>query len=261
MDRGVYDRMHEQEDTHWWFRARRDIIGRVIERFAPQGRNLRVLEAGCGTGGNLAMLSGFGELDAFEYDADARERASLRIGRDVAFGALPDHLPFGSARYGVIGLFDVLEHVADDVGSLAALGRRLEADGRLVVTVPALPWMWSQHDERHHHFRRYTRRSLEEAAERAGLKVERCFYFNTLLLPVAIGLRAVKALLGKDSPDDTLPSPWLNRLLYVVFALEKHLVGRIGLPIGLSLCAVLAAPRAVAPEERDEAPVDRSVAA
>lgn len=263
MDRGVYDRMHEQEDTHWWFRARRDIIRSVIERLGSCGPGSRVLEAGCGTGGNLAMLAGFGDLDAFEFDTAARERASQRIGREVPFGALPDRLPFGTTRYGLIGLFDVLEHVEDDVGSLAALSRRLDTDGRLVVTVPALPWMWSKHDDRHHHFRRYTRRSLERAARQAGLEVERCFYFNTLLLPVAAGLRAFKALLGKDSPDDTLPSPWLNRVLYGVFALERHLVQRVGFPAGLSLCAVLTQPREVGSREPHGGPeaFDRNLAA
>lgn len=252
MDRGVYDRMYEQEDTHWWFRARRDIIRRVLEHVAPHGPGTRLLEAGCGSGGNLAMLSGFGELDAFEFDADARRQASRRIGREVPFGALPDQLPFEAVRYDAIGLFDVLEHVEDDVGSLASLGNRLAPGGRLVVTVPALPWMWSKHDERHHHFRRYTRRSLDAAARQAGLTVDRCFYFNTLLLPVAMALRASKTLLGRDSPDDTLPAPWLNRALYAVFALERHLVGRVDLPIGLSLCAVLAAPGPTASEKRDQ---------
>lgn len=244
MERSVYDRMFEQEDTHWWFRGRRDIIRRTIDHFARLNTGSRVLEAGCGTGGNLALLSSFGNLCAFEYDADARERASRRVGWEVPFGALPDQIPFGSSPYGLIGLFDVLEHVKEDVDSLAALGRRLGHEGRLIVTVPALPWMWSRHDERHHHFRRYTRRSLEATALRAGLVVESSFYFNTLLLPVALGLRAAKGLMGRDTPDDTLPRPWLNRFLYRVFSLEQHLVGRIAPPIGLSLCAVLKLPPA-----------------
>lgn len=105
--------------------------------------------------------------------------------------------------------------------------------------MPALPWLWSKHDERHHHFRRYTRRSLRETAAAAGLAAERCFYFNSFLLPVAVGMRAIKAALGSDSPDDTMPSAGLNRALYAVFASERHLVGRIGMPIGLSVCAIL----------------------
>lgn len=239
MERATYDRMFEQEDTHWWFRGRRDIISRLVERLGLSRDRARILEAGCGTGGNLALLSTFGEVDAFEYDAAARERASSRLGREVPFGALPHTIPFEAKRYDLIGLFDVLEHVEDDLGSLTALGQRLDAEGRLIVTVPALPWMWSQHDVRHHHFRRYTRKSLTETARRAGLVVEHVFYFNTLLLPVAIAMRAVKGLLGRDSPDDTLPSPWLNRLLHTVFSSERHLVGRLPAIIGLSVCAVL----------------------
>ena len=239
MERSVYERLFAQEDTHWWFRGRREIIRCTLEGLAGNKTDSRVLEAGCGTGGNLAVLSGFGDLHAFEYDDEAREKAAQRIGKEVPFGALPDRIPYQGIRYDLIGLFDVLEHVEDEVASLAALGDRLRGEGRLVVTVPALPWMWSRHDETHHHFRRYTRRSLEAAARSAGLVVERSFYFNSFLLPVAMGCRAAKGLLGRDSPDDTLPSPWLNRALYAVFAAEKHIVGRVSFPLGLSICGVL----------------------
>jgi len=239
MDRLVYDRMDALEEAHWWFAARRDIIAKIIGRLAKLPARPRILEAGCGTGGNLALLSSFGEVDAFEYDAEAASRAERKSGLSVPFGALPDQIPHGDTSYDLIGLFDVLEHVEDHVGTLRALGGRLGPNGRVIVTVPALPWLWSKHDERHHHFRRYTRRSLRKAAEEAGLQVDRSFYFNSFLLPVAMGLRAAKAALGKDAPDDTMPSSRLNRALYNVFSSERHLIGRVSLPVGLSVCAVL----------------------
>lgn len=239
MDRLVYERMNEQEAVHWWFTARRKIIGATIERLIKPSPEADILEAGCGTGGNLEMLMGYGTLDAFEFDSVAREIAAEKSQLEVPFGTLPDDIPFGSKTYDLIGLFDVLEHIEDDEATLAQLGKRLKSDGKILVTVPAFPWLWSQHDERHHHFRRYTRKSLKTVAENNGLKVEECFYFNSLLLPVAIGLRALKAITRSDAPDDTMPSPWLNKLLYTVFSWERNFIGRIHLPLGLSVCAVL----------------------
>ncbi|PZQ95504.1 MAG: SAM-dependent methyltransferase [Cereibacter sphaeroides] len=231
--------MDEQEAKHWWFAARRDILKQTITRLGRMPARARLLEAGCGTGGNLAMLRSLGDVHAFEFDEAARARAAEKAGMEVPFGALPDQIPYAGQTYDVIGLFDVLEHIEADVETLRALGERLGRDGRLVVSVPAFPWLWSAHDRRHHHFRRYTRRSLTEAAEAAGLRVESSFYFNTLLLPVAMMLRAAKAILRSDAPDDTMPPSWLNGALYRVFSLEQHLVGRLPMPVGLSVCAVM----------------------
>jgi len=244
MDSLVYDRMDAQEAVHWWFAARRALIGRMIERLVPLPAHARLLEAGCGTGGNLGLLRRFGSVDAFECEPGARARAQAKSGLPVAAGALPDAVPAGFGAggrgYDLIGLFDVLEHVGRDVAALNRLGGLLAPGGRILLTVPALPWMWSHHDEAHHHFRRYSRAGLIRTARAAGLRVEHCFHFNGLLLPVAAGMRLVKRLSGSTAPDDALPPAWLNRLLYRVFAAERHLVGRLALPLGLSLAAVLA---------------------
>ncbi len=239
MDRLVYERMAEQEATHWWFAARRDIIRESIKKLIKLPPDPRILEAGCGTGGNLELLSSFGPLDAFEYDAPARAISEAKCGLTIPFGALPDQIPFGDTKYDLIGLFDVLEHIENDLATLEALGARLNETGTIFVTVPALPLLWSKHDERHHHFRRYTRGSLMAVARQAKLEVMDCFYFNCLLLPVAMGLRGMKAVLRSNAPDDTLPSPALNTALYKIFSSERHLIGRLRMPVGLSVCAIL----------------------
>jgi SAM-dependent methyltransferase len=239
MDRAVVSRMAAQEELHWWFAARREIIRTVIVRLVQLPDRPRILEAGCGTGGNLEMLAGFGQVRAFELDSEARRIAAAKSGLAVAEGALPDAIPFDAERFDMIGLFDVLEHVEDDGAALSELRDRLAPGGKMVLTVPAFPWLWSRHDVRHHHFRRYTRRDLARVAEHAGLRVEHSFYFNTLLFPAAVVQRAVKSIFGVDHADDTLPPPALNSALRWVFAAERHLVGRLAPPVGLTLCAVM----------------------
>ncbi|NJS39252.1 MAG: class I SAM-dependent methyltransferase [Rhodobacteraceae bacterium] len=231
--------MNELESQHWWFVARRQVIAALIGRHLKQHDRVTILEAGCGSGGNLQMLREFGQVDAFEYDGPAREAAKVKSGLDIRFGALPMELPFDDRRYDLIGLFDVLEHVEADTASLAALAARLEEGGKILVTVPAFPSLWSRHDERHHHYRRYTRASLAKAAAEAGLRVSYSSYFNFFLFPLAVTTRAIKRLTGSDVPDDTLPHSWVNGGLARVFALERFLVGKVRLPVGLSLAAVL----------------------
>ncbi|WP_039396019.1 class I SAM-dependent methyltransferase [Novosphingobium sp. MBES04] len=242
MEADVYIRMNELEGEHWWFAARRRIIAEVLERLIPprpSGETRDILEAGCGTGGNLAMFARYGALDAFEYDEQARQQAIRKSGLDILPGALPGAIPFGDKCYDLICILDVLEHIEDDVASLLALRARLKRHGRILVTVPAFPKLWSHHDEAHHHFRRYTRNSLKEVVGKAGMKVEKSFYFNTLLLPLALATRLLKKASANESPDDSMPSAWLNTLLRYVFASERHVIGRVGTPFGLSLGAII----------------------
>lgn len=239
MDTEAYARMGSQEEIHWWFAARRQIVERLISKYCNLPDDPKILEAGCGTGGNLELLSSFGKLDAFEFDDTSRITAQKKSGMTIPFGALPDEAPFKDTKYDLIALLDVLEHIEQDQASLTALGQKLDARGRVLITVPAMPWLWSKHDVVHHHFRRYTRKSLVGAAEAAGLKVVKVSYFNFLLFPLAVLKRFVDKVTGSDDADDDIPSPWLNRLLYRVFRTERHLVGRVPMPWGLSLFVIL----------------------
>ncbi|WP_313231769.1 methyltransferase domain-containing protein [Sphingobium yanoikuyae] len=138
-------------------------------------------------------------------------------------------------------LLDVLEHVEQDREALAALRDRLAPGGRILLTVPAAPWLWSEHDVLHHHKRRYTAASLHAVARDAGLQVHEKGHFNALLFPVAVLARAVQRLTGRGAATEAAPPTSLNTLLRHVFATERHLLGRVSLPFGLSLYAILTA--------------------
>ena len=244
MDRAVFDRMAELDQQHWWFTARRRILAEIIRRVVRPPAGSRVLELGCGTGHNLDMLGTFGAVKASELDDHARALSSKRLGRAVESAALPDLAMFPDAAYDLVALLDVLEHVVDDKGSLAAIMAKLKPGGALLLTVPANPWMWSAHDVAHHHHRRYRKSEIATLARDAGYDIALLSPFNSLLFPLIAGVRLLNKLRGHDSADDALPSRPVNGALDKLFGLEAGLIGRLPLPFGVSLVAVLRRPEA-----------------
>ena len=247
MERIVYDRMAELDERHWWYRARRDILGELIRREIRLPAEARILEVGCGTGHNLPMLGAFGHVDAIEIDEAARDIASHRLGHPVMNAPLPELSGIGSGSYDLIAILDVLEHIEADREALVSLASKLRPGGRILITVPAHPWMWSAHDVVNHHKRRYTRRTLKAVIAAAGLRLDMLRWFNSLLFPVAAGVRLAGRLFGREGGDDTLPPRPVNFLFGKIFGLERHAIGRLPMTPGVSLAAIVSAPDAPAP--------------
>jgi SAM-dependent methyltransferase len=241
LERAVYDRMRELEQAHWWFVGRRELLGRVIGGL-ELSRDAKILEVGCGVGGNLPLLRRFGAVEALEPDAESRDYVAARLGVTVADGRLPDGLPYQDRAFDAVCSFDVLEHVEEDAASTRRLAELVAPGGYLVATVPAYRWMWSRHDELHHHRRRYTRAEFEALFRQAGLKVVKASYFNTLLFPLAVAARTAKRWLGLKGEDDRMPPGWLNRLLTRVFRWEATWVAQGAMPFGLSILVVARRP-------------------
>ena len=239
MEAQVFQRMAELDSSHWWFVARRDILESLIRRIVRPPQGARILEVGCGTGHNLDMLARFGSVEATELDDSARAIASKRFGREIKPAALPDLSMLPESHFDLVALLDVLEHVEDDRSALAAIRSRLKPGGKLLVTVPGNPWMWSAHDEAHHHHRRYRKAQLKRVAREMGFEVDLLSPFNTLLFPLIAAARAVGKLSGRESADDAMPPRPVNGVLRTIFGLETGLVGRVPLPFGVSLVAVL----------------------
>jgi len=236
MKKDAFRFMAEAEGSHWWFVARRRFIEKAFDalRLEPSAA---ILDAGCGSGGNLKTLARFGKVYGFELDHDARLLAGGRGIGEVAEGFLPDSIPFPDTSFNAIGLFDVLEHLDQPVASLAALRDRLTKDGRLVLSVPAYQWLWGPHDERHHHKRRYTRKLLAQHLGSAGYRVEYMSHTNSLLFPLALVQRTAARLTGKSGDQSAKAGP-LNQLFLHIWSLETLWFGSLRVPFGLSIFAV-----------------------
>lgn len=238
MERRIYDRMRGLQATHWWFTARREILSAEIARL-PLPRPARILEVGCGPGGNLELLKAFGDVRAIEPDAESRAYAAEQSGVPVDGGLLPDGLPDLGGPFDMVAAFDVVEHVDDDAGAIAALGALLKPGGFLVTTVPAYPWMWSEHDAHHHHKRRYTMSAYRRLFDAAGLKVRRATHFNSVLFPPIAAVRLAKSAAGiKGGDDEALPPAPLNGLLRRLFGAEKAILRATDIPFGVSILLI-----------------------
>ena len=173
MERIVYETMAELDDRHWWYRARREVLAALIRRKALPPAGARLLEVGCGTGHNLAMLSQFGELDALELDDAARAVAERRLGRPVMDSPLPELRGVPERHYDLIAALDVIEHIDDDQAAVASIATRLKPGGKLLMAVPAHQWMWSAHDVVNHHKRRYSKAALRRLVQASPLRLDR----------------------------------------------------------------------------------------
>lgn len=242
MDRTVYHDMQATEETHWWFLARRHLCRSLLMRYAPD--NAAILEAGCGSGGNLPLLQLFGNVYAFELDEQARARAAERGIGHVAAGSLPADIPFADTLFDLILMTDVLEHIEGDQAALTALNDRLKPGGRLLLTVPAFPFLFSRHDVLHHHFRRYRKKELHQLLKQAGFAIEVLSFWNMLLFVPAAFMRWLEKKQKSDKPSagSAIPPAPLNRLLAVMVGLERFFLKWPGLPFGISLIAVAKKP-------------------
>lgn len=237
MEQQAYREQFAWEDAHWWFRGRRAVIWALLVRTGRAG-GLRLLDAGCGTGRNLLEFAALGTVQGIDSSPEAIEFCRRR-GIEGARQGRIEELPFDDDSFDLILATDVLEHLEDDSVALAELRRVAAPGARLLATVPAYRWLWSQHDDVHHHFRRYTLRGLRERLAATGWDPLAWSYFNTtLLVPIAaVRLTARRRPVPENGCSDVRLTPRaLNRLLAQPMRLEAALIGRgARLPAGVSI--------------------------
>lgn len=249
--------MLARDEDHWWFRGRRRIVNRELERLSLP-RDARLLDAGCGSGRTLDDLSRFGRVEGLDISASA-VRATYGRHHDVWLADI-QHTPLPDRCFHVVTCLDVLEHVPDDRRALSELLRVTRPGGTIVVTVPAYPSLWSSHDVANEHFRRYRRTSLRCLAAEVGCELVRDTHFNALLLaPIALVRRARRPERRRARRSDLELTPQrLNRVLELPLRAEARFLAAGGrLPFGLSLLLVLR--RAVESGERPTSTSDGRV--
>lgn len=241
MNPAAYTEMSEIEERHWWFTGRRAILESTIRALNLPLR-AKILEVGCGTGGNIPMLSKYGTVSGFEMDETACAIGAKKAGGKAVIkaGSCPDDIPFPGETFDLVCMFDVLEHIAHDVETLAALKNHLAEDGRMIITVPAHQWLWGPHDEFLHHKRRYSTGELRSKVAVSGFDIVKLSYINFFLAPPAVLVRLKDKLFGsKQGTGGKVPPQPVNALFHVLFSAERVLLRFCNLPWGISFLCVL----------------------
>ncbi len=243
MEERYYAEYAEIQSRHWWFVARRRLIGATLAAGLPAAGSAprRILDVGCGTGTMLGELRRFGDVHGVDPEPAAVEYCHSQGEAQVQLASGAE-VPHPDGAFDLVTLLDVIEHVEDDQTLLREARRVLRPGGSVLVTVPAYAWMWGPQDEISHHTRRYTRPDLRDSLSRAGLRVDRASYFNTLLFPPIAAIRLARKLLPEPAElksDFELNEPGrLNSALTWVFDRESAIVPRRNLPFGVSILAL-----------------------
>jgi SAM-dependent methyltransferase len=245
MEREQYAIMARREERHWWYAGMRRVALAVLDSVLDRRAGLRILDAGCGTGGTTVELERFGDVVGvdlvWEALGPARDRGLTALAR-----ASIEQLPFADASFDAATSFEVVYHlgVSSDTSALAEIRRVLKPGGLLLLRVPAHDWLRGKHDRLVHTRHRYARDELAHKLLAAGFNVEQLNWANTLLFPPAVAKRLLERTNGHDSsaaaePDLWMPPGPLNALLESAVAVEAIAIPRqVPLPFGLSLLAV-----------------------
>jgi SAM-dependent methyltransferase len=244
MNPAEFANIAKAEQDFWWYRGMREITLRMLDPVVAERRPRQVLEAGCGTGHFARVLR-----DRYNFPVTAIDLGweGIRYGREYGLDRLAQAdiaaLPFGSQRFDLVVSMDVIVHFqrGEEDRAMSELARVLSRNGTLIIRVSALDLLRSRHSQFAHERQRFTRGRLEGLALRHGIRVERCTYVNSLLLPVAFAKFRVWEPLTRAEPESGVQpvAPWLDRLLYSSLALESEVIAKGGsFPLGQSLIMI-----------------------
>lgn len=238
------------EDNHWWFASRTRALNAVMGPLLPKTPDFRLLDVGCGAGNMIHHLSHYGRVKGLDIDERPVKVARER-GYDVDQFDVTQPMPFEPNTFDAITALDVIEHNEDDLAILADSYRVIKPGGHIIITVPALMWLWSHNDEINAHVRRYTAGELKQKLIQVGFEIKRVTYNNFFVFPLAAGLILLRR--SSDSEPELAShhldeeeyqvemepaSPPVNAVLTFVGKVEAALIGHVNLPIGTSLIAV-----------------------
>lgn len=253
-----FDKMYRAETRFWWFVGKGRLVGEWAEEWF--GASGDFLDLGCGAGANLERVQRRGDIPVPQSGSggDTLVAHSHWIGVDASSEALrfcaerghrrlirgqAERLPFADDRFDGAMALDLFEHLEDDRAAAAELFRVLRPGGRLIVTVPAHPWLWGAHDLALGHQRRYRRQSLRELLTDSGFTIRRMTPIMGMLFPGLVIGKLWQKFYG--NPADTMSYDWprpLNQMLIRIMDLEAKWLRRWDLPLGTTLAAAAEKP-------------------
>lgn len=239
MRQDEYKHIFETEDTFWWYVGIHSLVEKTLKKYI-RSENPFLLDAGCGTGGNLMTLQNYGRAFGIDLSSDALQFCNKSRGlKNLVHGSL-ERLPFRSDSFDAVISIDVLYHlwVKNDEVALNELNRVLKPGGVLILQSAAFEWLRGQHDKVVFTRKRYTKKEIVERLAKTGFTVKLATYRNTLLFPFIFLSRLFEQKKQTPSSDVTVPAAWINAVLQTIMKLENFLLQIFRFPIGSSIYAI-----------------------
>ena len=250
-----FEELLKAEENHFWFKYWNNVIGSNVFELLVNCKNSRFLELGCGNGNvireiekRLPEATIVGSELHEEGLLNARGRVACELVQADIY-SLPNW-----AKFDLIGLFDVLEHLPDDVKALKEIRKALKPGGKLILTVPASMKLWSYVDEVAGHFKKYSCDTLEEALLKSGFKIVKNEPFMMPLFPamwLSRKFTQLKKKLGLNGQkedralanDQLKISPFMNFIMGTILGIEGKLINMgVRMPFGTSILAIAENP-------------------
>lgn len=244
MEKCQYDELKAQQNIHWWFTGKREIVIDYAETHLgmKKANECTILDIGCGMGLMLDVLQEYGHCYGIDMEEEAVTYCNQTLSTQgypetVSIGLLPDDIPFQNEMFDYIFALDIIEHIKDDNLAIHKIYSLLKKGGKAIVTVPALMNLWSYNDELNHHYRRYEKEELIQKIEQSGLKVVSSSYYNSYLYLPALIIRKTKNLLKIHSSDvkNESKDSMVNTTLRKIFVSEKRRLRKKGFKKGVSI--------------------------
>ncbi len=228
-----YETLYSHEVKHWWYAVRRCLVHNLIRTYT-NGSDLAILDIGCGTGALTKELERYGTATGIDFSQQAVDFCKSRGVKDVRLGSV-EETGCPPDSFDAVLCLDVLEHLPDDETGMTEIYRVLKPGGTAIIFVPTFQSLWSVTDNVSQHYRRYRLPILVEKFERLGFTTLRRSYFNTFLFPLIALVRISVRLLGiKMESEAETGDGLVNKILFVIFDLERRCLKFMNFPFGVS---------------------------
>jgi ubiquinone/menaquinone biosynthesis C-methylase UbiE len=233
------------EEHHFWFHGFRRFVTPLVELAVRGCPAAAILDCGCGTGHNLALLRRYGQAVGIDLTASGLAYAHGKGERAVA-QASAVALPFKAASFDLVTSFDVIYSLPDEAeaAALSEMFRVVRPGGHLVINVAAMALLRGNHSVLSGEVRRYSRASLSDRLRGAGFEIRSMSYTHATIMPVVAAVRLLQRISGhKESAREiSIPPPAINAALSAVLRIEAAALRVVNMPFGSSLLALAQRP-------------------
>ncbi len=172
------------------FKAKHKLIDILLKKYVHHSSEMpKILSVGCWTGDDLNVIKKYWEIYVIDVDENALSLIDDTLcHRKILWDACD--MPFTDWYFDYIVCFDVLEHIEEDWLAIKEIYRTLKKWWMLMLTVPAFPSLYSSHDKKLDHHRRYNMKWIKRLTKMFDEKS--FFYRNSLMFPMVALSRIIK---------------------------------------------------------------------